>query len=59
MRGGRDDLEIESLKIRDLNGNGNSRLLPVDVLRMQVPLVPPPVPGIDDLEDVLRRTIQQ
>jgi hypothetical protein len=40
------NLKFEAPPIRDLNGNG--RLPSVDLPRMQVPLVPPPVPDIDE-----------
>jgi hypothetical protein len=57
MRGGEGmTLKFDVSKIRDLNGNG--RLLS-DVPRVQVPLVPPPVPDIDELEDVLVKHVQR
>jgi hypothetical protein len=49
------NLKFEPPKIRDLNSNG--RLLPVDVPRVQVPLVPPPVPGIEELEDAIAKHV--
>jgi hypothetical protein len=49
-------LKFEVPKIRDLNGNGH---LLIDMPRAQVPLVPPPVPDIDEIEDAIAKHVQQ
>jgi hypothetical protein len=47
-------MKFELPKIRDLNGNGRAL---IDVPRAQMPLVPPPVPDIDELEDVIAKHV--
>jgi hypothetical protein len=55
-RGEAMSLKFEPPKIRDLNGNSG---LLIDVPRARVPLAPPPVPGVDELEDVIFKHVQQ